>query len=457
MNVEQIESLGPELADYLDEFTDCFGRSEPRCHMAEYVRGQLSELPRKSIEPIALAAGLVPRTLQEFLRTDVWDQAKMRDRVQQIVVRDHWEPDSIGILDDSGHPKKGHHTACVNRQYCGRTGKIDNCVVSVHVTFSSFDTTFRTMVDSTPYLPQCWDEDRERCRKADIPDDVVYRPKYEIALEQLDRAASNGLVFGWITADIWYSQKPRFLAGLLDRGQRFVLEVPRNFPCWSCDPGTARPRPASTAENLCRHARPVRNQPWVRFRIKDTDKGPQVWEVRSLPVWHECEGRLHGPWWLVHARNVLDPTDEKYFLSNAPPGVPLEIMLHVGFARWPIERCLEDEKSKLGLSDFEVRSYQSLCRHLYLTQVSHLFLARQRLRLAGEKSGCHGVSGPPSRECFDRVFAAAPRSSPTPPGANGRNPQVPSDTQRNRTALPYENNHKEPPTTRNHSRQPALL
>ena len=100
MNVEQILSLGPELADFLDEFADCFGRSEPRCHLAEYVRGQLSELPRKSVEPIA------PRTLQEFLRTDVWDHLRMRDRVQQIVVGDHDEPQRIGIIDDSGHPKK---------------------------------------------------------------------------------------------------------------------------------------------------------------------------------------------------------------------------------------------------------------------------------------------------------------------------------------------------------------
>jgi len=253
MNMEQIVSLGPELADFLDEFSDCFGRWEPRCHMAQYVRGQLSELPRKSVEPIALAAGIAPRTLQEFLRTDVWDHSRMRDRVQQIVVRDHDEPQRIGIIDDSGHPKKGRQTACVNRQYCGRSGKIDNCVISVHLTVSSFDTAFRAMVDSTPYLPNSWHEDRARCEKAGIPDDVVYRPKYDIALEQLDRAATNGLTFDWITADIWYSEKPRFLAGLLQRSQRFVLEIPRNLSCWSFDPGGQPSRPASTAENLCRH------------------------------------------------------------------------------------------------------------------------------------------------------------------------------------------------------------
>ncbi len=457
MNVEQILSLGPELADFLDEFADCFRRSEPRCHMSQYVRGQLSELPRKSVEPIALAAGLAPRTLQEFLRTDVWDHSRMRDRVQQIVVRDHGAPQRIGILDDSGHPKKGRQTACVNRQYCGRSGKIDNCVVSVHLTASSFDTAFRAMVDSTPYLPKSWHEDRVRCEKAGIPDDVVYRPKYDIALEQHDRATRNGLTFDWITADIWYSEKPRFVAGLLKRGQRFVLEVPRNLACRSFDPGEEPSRPASTAENLCRHSRHVRNQPWVRFRIKDTGTGPMVWEVRAIPVWHKCEGRMFGPWWLIHARNVLNPADEKYFLSNASAGVPLEVLLHVGFARWPIERCLQDEKSKLGLSHFEVRNYQSLCRHLFLTQVSHLFLARQTNRLRGEKSPGHAVPDPPSREHVDRVSSPAKHGAPGPPRAHDGSHPIPSGTQRNHSPLPYPNDHKPIETTRHQRRYSALL
>ena len=457
MKLEQIVSLGPELADFLDEFADCFGRSEPRGHMAQYVRGQLSELPRKSIEPIALAAGLRPRTLQEFLRTDVWDHTRMRNRVQQIVVRDHNEPQSIGIIDDSGHVKKGRHTACVNRQYCGRSGKIDNCVVSVHLTASSFDTSFRTMVDSTPYLPKCWHEDRQRCERAGIPDEIVYRPKYDIALEQLDAAAANGLTFGWISADIWYSEKPRFLAGLLDRRQRFVLEIPRNLACWSFDPGLQPSRPASTAENLCRYSRHARNQPWIPFRIKDTQKGPMAWEVRMIPVWHECQERVHGPWWLIHARNVLNPTDEKYFLSNASPGVPLEVLLHVGFARWPIERCLEDEKSKLGLSHFEVRHYQSLCRHLYLTQVSHLFLARQTSQLRGKKSGGHVVPGPPRRKRIDQVSASAGHRSAGPAAADCRNHPLPPDPHRHSPALPYENDNKQARTNRHQTQQPAVM
>ena len=106
MTVHQILGLAPELARFLEQFDDCFGRPEPRRHLNHYVRGQLSDLPRKSVEPIALFNDVAPRTLQEFLNSDVWDHLKLRDRLQQIVARDHADPQAIGIIDDSGHPKK---------------------------------------------------------------------------------------------------------------------------------------------------------------------------------------------------------------------------------------------------------------------------------------------------------------------------------------------------------------
>jgi SRSO17 transposase len=130
---------------------------------------------------MALFNHIAPRTLQEFL---VWDHARARDRAQQIVARDHEDPKAIGIIDDSGHPQSDNKTAGVPRPYCGRLGKVANCVVTVQLAFSSFDTRFRTMLDSELFLPESWSNDRERCREAGIPDDVVYRPKHQIALRR---------------------------------------------------------------------------------------------------------------------------------------------------------------------------------------------------------------------------------------------------------------------------------
>ena len=148
MTEDQIQSLGPELAGFLGEFADCFGRSEPRGKLQTYVRGQLGQLPRKSVEPIALAAGMKPRTLQEFLASDDWDEHRLTAHVRRLIVRDHADVQAIGVIDESGHPKKGRETAGVSRQYCGNTGKIDNCVMTVHLTYTSFDGKFRTMLDS---------------------------------------------------------------------------------------------------------------------------------------------------------------------------------------------------------------------------------------------------------------------------------------------------------------------
>ena len=407
MTPEQIAALGSELAEFLGEFADCFGRPETRLHLQDYVRGQLSDLPRKSVEPIALFNGVEPRTLQEFLGTDVWDQAKLRGHVQRIVARDHADPEAIGIIDESGHPKKGTKTACVQRQYSGNTGKTDNCVVTVHLSYARFDTTFRTMLDSTLYLPESWHLDRPRCRMAGIPDDVVYRPKYTIGLEQVDRATAQGVVFGWITADEWYAQKPAFLAGLEQRQQRYVVEIPRNFSGWLYDPGLTPRHRARPVEELCRHSRTMTRQRWEQFHIKDTDKGPMVWEARAALMWLRRDGMILGPYWLIHARNVLVPRDEKFFLSNAAPETRLETMLHVGFARWPVERCLEDKKTELGLSHFEVRKYPALERHLLITLVSHLFLAQQTERLRGEKPAHHALPGPHRRQCLDRQLVLA--------------------------------------------------
>ena len=130
MTVDQMASLRSTLSEFLEEFADCFGRWEPRGKLAKSVRGQLSELPRKSAEPMALAAGIRPRTLQEFLSSDEWDQDRLRGHTQRLIVRDHADDQAIGVIDESGHPKKGRQTACVSRQYCGNTGKIDNCVLS---------------------------------------------------------------------------------------------------------------------------------------------------------------------------------------------------------------------------------------------------------------------------------------------------------------------------------------
>jgi SRSO17 transposase len=396
-----------------------------------------------------------PRTLQEFLSQSKWDHDRLRDTMQRVVARDHADGQAIGIVDESGHPKKGSKTACVQRQYCGNTGKIDNCVMSVHLCYASFDGRFRAMIDSDVYLPEKgWDEPERRC-EAGVPESVVYRPKHHIGLEQVHRALGNGVRLGWVVADEWYGEKPAFIEGLEELGQRFVLEIPRNLMGWTREPDGAD-TPRGQVENLVRWSRPMLYQPWTEFHIKDTNKGAMIWEVRASSFWMKRDGRVIGPYWLVAARDRLDGDTVKYFLSNASAGVPLEAILHVAFSRWPVERCIEDEKSELGLSHFECRKYAAVLRHMRVTQLSHLFLARQTKRLAEKKSAGDDLPGARRGQRPDRRAAAGRARPAAAPGQGGANPAGQTEKKRGVTRVP----HQSPSTAATgarHSRRPTPL
>lgn len=413
MDARQIANLGSELMDFLGEFDDCFGRSEPREHLRTYVRGQMSDLPRKSIEPIALAAKTPPRTLQQFFESVGWHELRLRNRSQQIVARDHAHPKAIGVIDESGYPKKGCHTAAVKRQWCGNTGKIDNCLVAVHLSYVADD--FQCLLDSDLYLPQDWANDPARRREAHIPEDVVYRKKTAMALEQIRRALTNGIRVAAWTFDEFYGHDGEFLDGLVGLGQNYVGEVPSTLRGWLHEPQVllrATPqemrklgrkrrfprlaRKASSAcevRNLMKYSRAFRKQTWQRFRIKDGERGPMVWEVKHARFYRKHRDGLPGPVHsLIVARNVLDPDEIKYFVSNllvGSEGVSLEWLLWVAFSRWPIEHCFRQAKDELGMDHFEVRGWRSIHRHFYISQLSHLFCARvhQRLRKKNDRDG----------------------------------------------------------------------
>jgi len=167
MTLKQIASLGSKLISFLALFSDCFVRSEGRSLLWVYVKGQLSDLKRKNIERIAKRFRTKPRTLQRFIESVKWDEEKARDRCQQIVAEQHAHPEAIGCVDESGTAKSGDGTVGVGRQYNGNRGKIDNCVVGVHLNYSAPG--FQVLIDSGVYLPKDWVEDVERRKKTTFP------------------------------------------------------------------------------------------------------------------------------------------------------------------------------------------------------------------------------------------------------------------------------------------------
>lgn len=455
MTAEEIRELEPWLREYLAQFEDCFARRDTRAHLPVYIRGQLSDLQRKSVEPIALAAGVPVRTLQEFLRQHRWDEDRLRNRLQQLVAQEQGDPQAIGIIDETSAVKQGDKTPGVQRQYLGCVGKKENGIVTVHLGYSAGK--FHCLLDGDLFLPESWDQDRDRCRAAGIPDEVGYRPKTEIALALYDRARANGVQFAWLTFDAWYGGKPPFLRALDERGQKFVGEIHQDFVGWIDPPhithrryrrggrgrGRKTPRlvsgsrPAQTVEQLAAAHPSLRDQAWETWRVKDGEKGPIVWQVKHVLLYVKDEDRLPTKrYHLLVCHNPL--TGEiKYFLSNAPPQTPVKTLLAVAFSRWPIERCFEDHKGEVGLTHWEGRHWIGLKRHLILSAVSYLFLATACQRLREKKSRGHGLPGACGRQRGRAVVVAGRGRGGRPVPPYSRDPSIPPASQRPSAPQPH--------------------
>jgi SRSO17 transposase len=285
----------------------------------------------------------------------------------------------------------------VQRQHCGTTGKLDNCVVTVHLGFVSDG--FHALVDSDLFLPEeSWAGDRDRCREARIPEEVTYRPKWRIALDLLERTLADGVRLKWVTADEAYGRGLEFREGVEGLGLLYVVEIPSNLTGWTRRPRLLAAWEGSQVRVPEQEARAVsklweRGGPsWERWKVKETDKGPSVWEVRETPFHPSVRGYPGEDLRLVIAREVLSG-ELKYFLSNAPEEIPLGEVLHVAFSRWHIERVFEDGKGEVGLDHFEVRNYKPLMRHLILSMISFYFLADQTERLKEKKLELDRVPG----------------------------------------------------------------
>ena len=399
MTEQQMQELGPALSDFLDRFLFCCGYTQTFAHMGTYVRGLLSDLPRKTAEPIALKAGTPVRSLQEFLKDHLWDHQAVRDLLQRHAADLLPSlPDdglgTVGLLDETSVKKQGRMTPGVQRQYLGCLGKVDNGIVTVHTGVCKAG--YKTLLDADLYLPESWSDDRERCREAGIPDEIVYRPKWQIALEQLDRLKGNGVKLDWLTNDLDYGKRPGFLEGLDWRGQRFVGEVPRNFSCLAVNRAGRRPdgrikgRPA---EEVVRTGSLFRSQPWRVLRLPRQTLQDQVWRVKTARVWlSTASGWSALTYLLVWASN--DETgEEKFFLANAEEDVPVEVVVKVGFRRFHVEHGYRVCKGELGFGHFEGRNYVALLRHLSLCLLAMNFVAEHTQRLRGEKSGVDAGAG----------------------------------------------------------------
>jgi SRSO17 transposase len=412
---QDIARLGPAFASFLRRFRPCFLQDRTAAHFGGYCRGLLSDLPRKTVEPIALASGTAVRTLQEFLVTAAWGHDLARDTLQRhlagVLATLPADPlGTVGVIDETSCLKKGDKTPGVRRQYLGCVGKIDNGIVTVHVGVACGR--FQALLDAELYLPKSWDEDRPRCEEAGIPGGMHYHPKWRIALDQYLRLRRNGVRFDWLTFDEGYGSKVPFLTILSLAGQKFVAEVPVSFAVRpGGGDGSRRADEVLTAEDARRGR---------RFRFRRETQADQWWRAKAVPV------RVRGlAYTLVVAINQAT-AEVKYFVTNAT-GEPLRRVLAVAFRRATVEHSFRLGKQEAGLMHYEGRQYTGLMRHLILGLVVMGFVSVHTDRLRGKKSKGYEGAGVPGverkmrdavpQEAGDAGDQSCGRGDPLPPAS----------------------------------------
>jgi SRSO17 transposase len=405
MTPKDLRQALPLFHDFLNRFAPLVAddkRTESRRERLDaYLRGLLLDAEStKTAEAIALKVhgdSSQVRMTQVFLGQSPWPDAPLRQELALWVDQELGSAQGTLIVDESGFPKCGTKSVGVARQYCGATGKIDNCQNGVFLAYAG--PAGHTLLDERLYLPEEWAHDAKRRQEAGVPDEVVFRTKPELALE-LIRSVGPKVRHGWVTFDEGYGKDPGFLSGLEELDERYIGEVPKSCRGWLKRPQVAEPKPNRLGRPRGK-ARVAAGQPkpqtveeiaaalpasaWKRLCFREGTKGTQQAHFARVRIVAERDD-LPGPdLWLVIERSCDQAPYIKYYLSNAAANCPLLEMAQAGHNRWPVEDCFLRGKQEVGLDDYEVRGWRGWHHHMTLVMMALWFLVLQKRRL-GEKN-----------------------------------------------------------------------
>lgn len=383
------------LDAWLAPFLDVLGDKRRRRWAPLYVMGLLLPGERKSLQPIS--ARVAPQDVEQvhhFVATSCWDPAPVEEVLCAKVDEMLGGQDAYLIIDDTGLPKKGLKSVGVAHQYCGALGKQANCQCLVSLTLARDDVP--APVGFRLYLPKEWTTDPARCAKALVPESIGYRPKWRIALDEVDRLSASGVRFGCVLADAGYGMCAAFRRGLTERGFAWAVGILSTQNVYADDvevsiperpPGkSGRPRvrpiadsaPLSAGKFIAKHV-VFRSVAW-----RKGTKGPLTGEfavARVRPAdGPETKDGVHlpgDPAWLVCER--LSNGDRKFYLVNLPASASAKKIVRAIKARWACEQMHQQMKEELGLDHFEGRSWLGLHHHAVLTMVAFAFLLHVRL------------------------------------------------------------------------------
>ncbi|MCA1717878.1 MAG: IS701 family transposase [Actinobacteria bacterium] len=355
-----------------------FRRPEVRARARRYLAGLLGRVDRKNGWQMAERMGETgPQGVQRLLNRARWDVGAVRDDLRAYVVEHLGDQESgVLIMDETGFLKKGGKSVGVVRQYTGTAGRIENAQVGVFLAYAS--SKGAAFVDRALYLPKDWAGDTARRAEADVPQEVRFATKGELAKRMLERAFEACIPARWVVADTVYGTygTARGLRGWLeDRGCSYVLAVT----------GTQGVHQEGRQRQARKVVAGLPEEAWTRASAGAGSKGERLYDWARVPltgVGSPGPGR-----WLLVRRSIADPAALAYYLAHGPEGTPLEELVWVAGRRWAVEECFEQAKGETGLDEYEVRKWEPWYRHVTLSLLAHAYLAVLRSKAGSRKRG----------------------------------------------------------------------
>ena len=441
------------FASYVEGIVEVIGHADRAGPLSDYCVGLMMPGERKSVEPMAAVTAPARtaaqhQSLLHFVGQSAWSDAKVLAKVRELVlpkIEGHG-PIEAWIIDDTGFPKKGKHSVGVARQYCGQLGKQDNCQVAVSLSIANHHASLP--VAYRLYLPEDWTKDRKRLRKVGVPEEVDFKTKPEIALEQIEAACAAGLPRGVVAMDAGYGCNTDLRTGVSALGLRYVAGILPNTSVWA--PGTG-PLPPKKWSGRGRQPKLIRrddkhrpvpvkelalNLPkraWRTISWREGSAGQlssRFARVRVRAAHHDyklTESRAQE-WLLIEwPEGEKEPT--KYWLSTLPKDITFRALVDLTKLRWRIERDYQELKQEVGLGHFEGRGWRGFHHHATLCIAAYGFLVSERETISpcgprsarpfekltvpnGYRPRGSAVANPTTRPELDRDTAHPPQRRP---------------------------------------------
>lgn len=394
MDAGLLKGLLARVETFVEPFAACLRRVEQRDNAQAYIAGLLSQAKRKNAESIAYLHDEERQGLQKFISQAPWDHKPLLTELARQVGESLGTPEGVIVFDPSGFPKRGTESVGVQRQWCGRLGKLDNCQVGVYMGYASPQE--HALVDVRLYLPKEWAADKARRKKCHIPKVVKFCTRHELALQMLDEHGAL-LPHSWIAGDDELGRSSWFRGELRQRNEHYVLAVPSNtlvrlvdaaLPSYS---GRGR-HPRVPFQRVDAWCATLPDDAWTTIEVRDAEKGPLVVDVVAARVTAKTEARREGPeelLFVTRERSGANSFKHDYHLCYAPPDTPLAELARVQKAEHRIEDCLKRAKSEAGLADYEVRTWPGWHHHQALSLIATWFLTEETRRGKKIHAGSH--------------------------------------------------------------------